>query len=796
MYLPPFSQTLRILFKEKRITMINIGGLAISLACTLFMWLWVENELSYDRFHDDFRQLYRVEENQFYSGEEPYHVNVTPYVSGPVWKDEIPEIAEQCRMSYTPGQLFTYGEQRFFEEGLFAVDSTFFRLFSLPLRLGDPHRQFLEPNTIVLTSELAKKYFGDEPPLGKAIRVNEDQMHTVTGVLETLPENTVLEFNALLPWSAVVSSGQYQDNWGTNSIQTFVKLQPGAVDTVLNRKLTQVTNLYKENNTTDFLVAPFSRIHLHAYFGYGHSPGAILYVYIFVAIASFVLLIACINFMNLSTARASIRAHEIGLRKTNGATRIQLRRQHLAESFFQTLAAVLLAVLLVLALLAPFNRLTGKEIPAGNLLQWPFLLGATAILVVSTLLAGSWPAFYLSALDPLQAIRERSDRQGKSGLLRKVLVVFQFSLAVLLIMGSMVVTRQLKYMQGADLGFEKQGLLSIPLRGGLNSRYDLLKEEFGALSAVQSTCASMQPPYRIGSNSGGIRWEGKDPDHHILVSFTGVHYDFIKTMGIALEAGRDFESRFPGDLYQDTTANFIINATLARIMEEDLPEGSEVLGSNLEFIGASGRIVGIMEDYHFQTLGVDIEPMAIAPVPADNLSTMIVRLAPGMEAEGLRQVEETWEEILPQYPFESTYVDEVIRDMYRGEERLSSLLSIFTGVAFLLACLGLFALSSFTAQRRRREIGIRKTLGAGERQIGWMMVRDFSLYILLSLVIALPAVWFIATRWLGEFSYRIALKADLFLYAVLATTLVSVLTVLFHALRSARLDPVDTLRHE
>ena len=792
MSLQQLKQALRLLSKEKRITIINIIGLSVSLACALFMLLWVQHELSYDRFHEDFDRLYRVEEDQYYSNAEPYHVNVTPFVSGPVWKDEVPEIEEQCRLAFRGGHLFTEGDNKFFEDGIVVVDSSFFDMFTFDFIYGNKEGVLQEPNTMVITEELSTKYFGDEDPVGRSIQVNQDLIFTVSAVIEDPPSNSILGFKVLFPWNYLTPEQRNNDSWGSNSIMTCVKLQEGAVDTVVNRKITEVTDIYKEGNTIDFMVAPFHRIHLHSYFGFGRSPGAILYVYIFGAIAFFVLLIACINFMNLSTARSSIRAKEIGLRKVNGASRMHLIRQYLTESFLQTLISVVVAFLLVLALLNKFNLISGKDIEPAALFGGQFLLGILGVLVITTLLAGSYPALYLSALRPVRAIREQTDQRTGSGLLRKILVVFQFTLAVILITGALVATRQLTFMRSADLGYNKHNLLHIPLRGNLNQEYDLLKQSFEEHPGVLNTTASMEPPYRIGSNSSGIDWEGKDPELNVLVSFTGVHHNFTETMGITLQAGRDFSDEYPSDMYHDDTlANFIINGTLAEIIGKE-----EIVGMDLRFMGIHGQVVGLMEDYHFKPLGDEIEPMALAPLPADNLRNMVVRLSDTQPQAALDFIREKWQELLPQYPFDYTYVEEAIDNMYRGEERMSILLKIFTVVAMIIAALGLFALASFTAQRRTKEIGIRKSMGAMEHQITVMMIRDFSLYVLISLLIALPSVWFIANRWLKEFSFRIDLKADLFIITALVTTIVAILTVLYHAFRSARTNPVLALRYE
>jgi putative ABC transport system permease protein len=785
------KQTFRLLFKEKRITLINITGLSVSLACALFMLLWVKEELSYDRFHHDFRQLYRVEEDQYYSGKEPYHVNVTPYVSGPVWKEEVPEIAEQCRMAWSGGRLLNFGEQKFFEDAIFAVDSSFFEMFNFPFKYGNAESSLRDPYTLVLTEEIASKYFGDENPVGRVLEVDQEHQFTVSGVLDKIPENTILQFEILLPWSFLQTNHLYEENWGSNSIQTYVKLQKGAVDSIVSRKITQVTGTYKEENTIDYMVAPFSRIHLYSYFGYGKSPGSILYVYIFSAIAFFVLLIACINFMNLSTARSSIRAKEIGLRKVNGASRPILIRQHLTESFILTSISVVLAFLLVLLLLPQFNQISGKELERFQLFAPSFLAGMAGVLLITTLLAGSYPALFLSSLKPLGAIREYSDQRSGSGMLRKILVVFQFALAVVLITGAMIASRQLTYMRSADLGYDPADLLYIQLRGNLKQEYPLLKEELSKIPGIRFTTASLQPPFRIGSNSGGIFWEGKDPELDLLVSFTAVHYDFCKTMGISLKSGRDFSADFPGDLLHDTTVNYIINSTLA-----DMIGDGDLIGSELRFMGTRGQIVGVMEDYHFQPVREQVEPMVIAPAFIDQLGHMVLRLEPGDPTGIIAQIEDKWAELLPQYPLEYDFVEEVVSEMYRSEARMSSLLRIFMLVAIILASMGLFALSSFTAERRTREIGIRKTLGAREGEITVMMLRDFSLYIIISLFIAFPAVWYLARWWLHEFTYRISLSADLFLITAVVTGAVAVLTVIYHALHTARTNPVEALRYE
>ncbi|MFC2089721.1 ABC transporter permease [Bacteroidota bacterium] len=782
---------LRLLIKHKNSSIINIIGLSVSLSCALFILLWVQHELSYDRFHPDYKNLYRVEENQYYSNPEAYHVNVTPNPSGPVWKDEIPEILDQCRVAFKGSVLLRNEDIKFFENSVISTDSSYFQLFGFKLLQGNAANVLNQPNSVVISEEIAEKYFGNTNVIGKSLQVDSDKIFTITGVTEKPPKNTIIAADIIFSWDYWRSNLYYSDNWGSNTILTFVKLQPGVEDSIVGNKITEVTGIHKEGNTITFEVNPIRRIHLHSYFGYDRSPGAILYIYIFSAVALFVLIIACINFMNMSTARSSLRAKEIGLRKVNGASRKSLISQYLLESYLQTILSAILALLLVVVLLAKFNDISGKDVTLSTLFNWKYLAGLLSITLITGIMAGLYPAFYLSSFQPARAIKEQNDARKGSGMLRKGLVVFQFALSILLISGAFIVSRQLTYMRNADLGYNKEHLLSIPLRGGLNQHYTTLKQEFLKDPNIESISATMHDVYFIGSNSGGIQWPGKDEDLSMLVSYTGVDFDFTDALGIKLVAGRSFSEEYKADMLQDTSANFMINNTLASIINKD-----EIVGMALTFNGIYGTVVGIMEDYNFKSLREEIEPLAICPLPSEYLSNMAVRLKTENIESALKSMESTWNSLLPQYPFEYSFVDEEIDNMYRTEERMSKLMQIFTLVAVIIASMGLFALSSFTAERRTREIGIRKTFGAPENRIIWMMVTDMTKLILISLVIGLPSVWLLAHRWLADFNYRIDLKYDIFFYSALFIIVISILTVLYHSLKSARLNPVSALRYE
>jgi putative ABC transport system permease protein len=495
---------LRYLIRQKGFSFINIMGLAFGLACALLILLWVQDELSYDRFHEYADHLYRVEENQYYSG-ETYHVNVTPYPSGPVWKDEIPEVEDACRFQWPSGMLFRYGENSFYEEGCVAVDSTFLDIFTFPLIKGNRNSVLSEPYSAVLTRKVAGKYFGDEDPMGKTLTVNNQYEFTVTGILEDPPLNSIVRFDILIPFDYLKEIGQYSDSWGRNAIRTFVLIDKNAVPDTVNNKLTRIVRKNNPESNTDFLLAPLKDIHLHAYFGFGHNPGAIIYVYIFSSIAVFVLLIACINFMNLSTARSSNRAREIGLRKVSGAGRKAIIIQFFGESILLAFISLVFALIIVRSVLHVFNTVSGKELDFINIMKPGYIVSMIALTILAGIISGIYPALYLSAFRPIIVLRGNLSSGIKSRGLRKLLVITQFTLSVLLIIGTLIVYRQLNYMKSKDLGYDREHLFVFQLRGGIKDHYYILKEEWLKNPQVLNVTASLQSPMHMSSNSDGGR---------------------------------------------------------------------------------------------------------------------------------------------------------------------------------------------------------------------------------------------------------------------------------------------------
>ncbi len=695
----------RNIVRHFSVSFMNMAGLSIGLACAMLIFLWVADELDFDRFHKNAELIYRVEEDQHYSN-GVYHVQVTPWPSGPVWRDQIPEIREACRITQAGSFLFTRNERSFYEEKVSAVDSSFFDMFSFELIKGNPKKALAQPGSVVISDEMASKYFGKEDPIGKTFTVNTKEIFQVTGVMKKMPSNSSIDQDFLIPFDYMKKSQWYSDQWGNNSITTYVMLRPNVETSKVNAKLTAIARQHNPQSTTDFVIAPLTRMHLYSYWGFGHKPGAILNVWIFASIAILVLIIACINFMNLSTARSIARAKEIGLRKVNGAHRNNVLFQFFGESLLMAFLSMVIAFVLVLLLLSPFNSISGKVFHLADLITMRFVLGMVVITILTGLLAGTYPAMVLSGFRPIHTLKGNFNT-GTTGItFRKISVTIQFGLSIMLIAGTIVIYRQLHLMQSQKLGYDKENLLYLPLRGDLKNSYPMIKEELLHEPVVKSITAGLDQPQQIGSNSDNAFWEGKSPETDILVSMSGVDFDYVETMGIEMKAGRTFSKAYPGDVSHDTTANFIINETMEKIMGLD-----NAVGASLRF-GSYGTIVGVMKDFNFQSLHNKIEPLAISMWGPQFWNYMYIRVNPGNLTETMKQLEKAWKRIMPAYPFDYHFVDQDFDNMYRTEERMGTLMNYFAIFAILIAAIGLFGMATYTVEQKTREVGIRKALGA------------------------------------------------------------------------------------
>ncbi len=781
---------LRNILRHRLISFITIFGLSIGLAGSMFIFLWVKDELNFDRFNKNGDRLYRVEEEQPYSN-GLFHVNVTPWPSGPVWKENIPEIENSCRMTNTGSLLFRRNDKTFNEDKVMAVDSTFFRMFTISLLEGDRQTVLRDPQSIVISDEMAVKYFGNEDPLGKDLQINNSDVFQVAGIMKKIPANSSIDADFLIPFSYMKKSKWYSDDWSNNSIATYVLLVKGSNTDAVNIKITKIVKDHHPESTTKFMLFPYLKIHLHSYWGFGHPPGAIVNIWIFSSIAILVLIIACINFMNLSTARSAARAKETGLRKLNGAKRRDLVIQFFGESMLHAFTGMLLAIALVAALLGPFNLLTGKTFRETELITPVFIMSTLLITIITSILAGSYPAFVLSSFMPINVLKAGMTSGNRGVYFRKITVVAQFMISIVLVLFTIVTYRQLKFMQSKSLGYDKENLIYLQMKGNMIDNYAAIKEEFSRNPSILSITACTNPPQNIGSNADNIWWEGKSPEEHSLVSMCGVDFDYPEAMGIKMKSGRAFSKAFSMDIPHDTIGNFMINEQLERLMGTD-----DAVGKQLKFGTTRGLIVGVMKDFSYQSLRSKIEPLAVWIWPAKYLNFIYFRVKPGNLHETITGLEKTWEKVMPLYPFDYQFLDQEIDKMYRVEERTGTLLKYFSVLAILIACIGLFGLATYTVEQRRRELGLRKVLGASGRSIFRLISREFMQLLLIASLISVPLSIFMLQKYLSNFAFHIQLTIGMFVLALFLAIVVTGLAISYQLITAIRTNPAKSLKYE
>jgi ABC-type antimicrobial peptide transport system permease subunit len=568
-------------------------------------------------------------------------------------------------------------------------------------------------------------------------------------------------------------------------------LLAGGSDTqAVNKKLTDVVLEFTPETRTKFMLFPLTDIHLHSQFGYGENNGPVMAVYIFSLIAAFILLIACINFINLSTARASTRAKEIGVRKVSGADRITIFVQFMLESLLLVFISLMLAILLVGLLLNTFNSVSGKNFTMSDLLSMKFVIGLIIAGIGAGLASGIYPAVYLSSFQPAAVLKGEKVTGGK-GRLRQILVVVQFTMSMLIAITAIFMYLQLNFLQEKDLGFAKENLICIPMAENMKPKYSSLKKELLKEPLIEGVTASMANPIRVGSNSGGADWDGKDPEKSVLIGVNAIDYDYTRTMKMQLVSGRDFSQDFTADFARDTIGNFLINEEVAKIMGSGDP-----VGKSFRFMGIRGTIIGVMKNFHFKGADQVIEPIAFAVTDPSRLNVMLIRLGGGNVPEGLKAVEKTWRSIIPDYPLEYTFIDQDYDNLFRSQIRLSSLLKYFTILAVIIACLGLYGLSLHSAERRTNEVGIRKVMGAGSLMIVYVLSREFITLVVISIILAVPAGILIVEKLLKEFAYRISINYFIFAGIAIGALIIAFLTVSYQAFKASGINPAEALKIE
>ena len=774
---------LRNLFKERIRSGINLLGLAIGLACTILIALWIQRELSVNQFHEHKAELYRVLTNQTY-GDDIFTFSSTPGPLAEKLKTDFPEITHASRVTWGNRMLFTYNNQSFYEMGRY-VEPDFLKIFTFPLTQGNAETALVNPDNILITQELADKYFVGENPVGKTIELNNEKAYTISGILQNVPENSFLAFDFLLPFENYVKQNEWLTGWHNNGVQTYFRTQPGTADEAIGQKIKNVL-VDQGVEHIQLLAHPLKDWYLRWDFKDGKYTGGgrIQTVRMFGVIALFILLIACINFMNLSTAKSATRAMEVGVRKVTGATRSVLAAQFLCESLVLVFLAGGLGVVLAHLALPFFNELFELELSitsAGT----QFWLGISAVILLTGIAAGSYPAFFLSAFQPVKVLKGLVTSGGKAVRLRKILVTAQFVISIFLIVNTLLVYKQIQLIKNKNLGYDKENLLFVPVNGTLWDKYETVKNELLQLPSVSSVTSTNGHIHSWGNNTGNVSWEGKDPETSILFQTIPVDYDFIETIGATLKDGRDFSPEHSMD-----TSNYIINETAAELMGMGNP-----VGQSLTLWEEPGQIVGLAKDFHVGSFRSEQDPVILILRPWKNF--IYVRLKPTDQLSGtLASMETVFKKHNPGYPFEYHFTDQEYAQLHSTETRTGELAKVFAFLAIFVSCLGLFGLAAFATEQRRKEIGIRKVLGATVSNLTSLVSKEFIQLVLIALVIASPLAYYTMDKWLADFAYRIDIQWWVFAIAGMLAISIAFLTVSYQSLRAALANPIESLRSE
>lgn len=778
-----FKTAWRNLLKNRIFSTINLIGLTIGMTAVMLIWFWVQNELSYDRFYSNSEDLYKLYNKNTDGG----NVNVWDVTSGPAakeLKDNYPEVKDAARIYWPIERLLTYGDVRIKSIGN-DVDSPFLSMFDFPLVAGNRKNLLSDENSIVLTESLAKKLFGKDNPINKVITVDEHELFKVTGVIKDLPSNTAFDFNYLVP---LTKAGEYSNTWSSNSYYTYVQLQSRASADIFNEKIANLLNKHTGDTKTSLFLYPVSETHLYSRFENGRPVGGkIEEVRLVVFIGILILLIACINFMNLSTARSQKRAKEVGVRKVIGGSKGSLVMQFLAESVLLSLAAGILALVIVKLALPLFNTVMGKNF-VFNFSNPVFWLALLAFIVLTGLLAGLYPALFLSAFKPARVLKATINEGNKTVNLRKILVVLQFSLAIILIVSTLIIHKQIDFVQQRNIGYNVSGLVEVPVEGNLGKSYESLKAALLNSGAVNSVARTGWGVTVDGSNGSGFSWSEASPDQEkTAFSFARTESDFIKTLNLQLLAGRDIDyARFPAD-----SNAVLVNARAVKVMGLKDPIGKYITRGDAQYV-----VRGVFNDFIVGSPYNETAPMIVF-ASKNWLLNLVIRFDSNKNMQqNLQVAEKVFKRYNPAYPFTYRFVDEEYAQKFKDQQQTATLAGLFSALAIFISCLGLLGLASYMAETRIKEIGIRKVFGASALNIAQLFSREFVILIIIAALIATPVTWWFMSNWLEDFSYRTSIKWWYFLYAGGGALLLALITVSFQSIKTALSNPVKSLRSE
>jgi len=789
-----FKIALRNILKHPGYAAINILGLSIGMACSLLLLLWVTHELSYDRFHKNVEDIYRVVQEVHFSDHTTTWA-VTQGPLGPHLKEDFPEVINYTRFAIKDF-LLTYGDKSF-DETLVLADGAMFEMFTLPLVYGNPATALSSPASIVLSRTAAEKYFGNTDPVGKIIVADHQYEFTVTGVMQPIPENSIFhgaEFFIPFVYGRQLDGrkGHFPvDHWYSSAFHTMIQLQRGASAQKFEKKIARYLRTRPTIEKDSRLqLQPFTRIHLYSNYEFDVSTGNvdIETIIFFTIVAVFIMVIACFNYMNLATARSCKRDREVGIRKISGALKIDIARQFLGESILNAFISMLIALVIVEVLLPVFNRLVDKQLSLDLLANYKIILGLISITLFTGIISGSYPALALVMLQPIRVLRGRLHAGPRRTGLRKILITSTFVFAIAMIICTITLHNQLKYMQSKNLGYQKAYMVAIEIRGDLLHKFEsvkkdlLLNENIGALTAS----SGIPGVWGYYLSHSIWHWDGQQPEEEILMRVEFVHADYFETFGMKIISGRTFSKKED----HDSTALVIINEAAAEAMHLQHPIGKQIISGDRSY-----TIVGVVKNYHLRSLHQKIDPLILFYQPA-RCRNMFVRVRSKNIDNTTDYIQTIFQKYAPRFPFKYRLLDERLNDLYHWERRTEKTIGYFSLLTIIIACIGIFGLSSYMAEQRTKEIGIRKAMGASVRQIVTMLVTEFARCITIANIFAWPIAYLVINDWLKDYAYRITLTPGPFLFAAILTLVIGLLTVIYQAVRAAVANPSDALRYE
>ncbi|MBN1326391.1 MAG: ABC transporter permease [Candidatus Cloacimonetes bacterium] len=778
-----FKNYLKIAFRNfsrnKTFTFINILGLAIGMAVCIMQLLWVQNELSYDRFHENKDQIYNLIQEGIWNNGQTYGNRTIPYRLAPLMHEIYPEVRNHVRLRTLSGMMMQVDDKTFYEDNVLLTEPALFEMFSFEFLKGDPETAFKDIHNMILTEETAVKYFGDEEPMGKVIKYNNQIDFTVTGIAANLPLNSSLNFDMILPFEIL---GENRINGWSWESQGYIQLIENTDVEAFKQKIVNTIIENREGSENLVRIQPLTKVHLYDPLD---EPASLTFVIIFAAIGIIVLLIACINFMNLSTARSAKRAKEVGVRKVAGADRRSLIRQFLSESILTAFLSLIIAFVLVELFLPAFNNLAHKELDI-SFTNLTFIVGLVIITLLVGVISGSYPAFYLSQFVPSKVLKSGSGAKTKNRF-RTILVVIQFTISIALIICTATVYNQLKYIQNKNLGFTKDFMVSIPMNTELDKLFAAFKEELMKNPNILGVTASSSSPANVG-NVNSVEWEGKSDDELLIFNFFLVEKDFLDVFDLELVAGENFHKKFENG----EPVPYILNESAIELMQMEDPIGKRFLMYDER---NAGEIIGVVKDYHFQSLTNDIGPIMITTMKWW-WDSVYVKINPHDVTGSLQYIEDTYKKVSPGFPYEFSFLTEEIDRTYSSFYEMGAILKYFAMLAIFISCLGLFGLSLFMTEQRTKEIGIRKVFGSPVAKIVFLLTRGFSKWVLLANLFAWPIAWYAMQKFLGIFAYNSGLNIWLFFSSSLVALLISIITVGYQTLKAANANPIKALKYE